>query len=324
MALPGTLTANEMTRNRTSTLTAPDDSGGHSSAISWGAVLAGATAAAALSLILLILGTGLGLSSVSPWKNDGVAATTLGISGILWITLTQVIAAAAGGYLAGRLRARWLASHPDEVYFRDTAHGFLAWAVASLLSAALLTSVIGSIINGGVQAGGAAVGGLAGSDTVSKAIGAAGTTPSAEYFIDSLFRKDASGGVASGQRNEASSATTSATANSNTNTTTNAEVVRIFSNSMRGGLLPADDLKHVAQLVATRTGLSQVDAEKRVTDRYARLQSDLKAVEAETRALADKARKASAYLALWIFISLLMGAFAASLAATYGGRRRDL
>jgi hypothetical protein len=33
--------------------------------------------------------------------------------------------------------------------------------------------------------------------------------------------------------------------------------------------------------------------------------------------------KASAYAALWLFISLLIGAFVASLAATYGGRRRD-
>jgi len=38
------------------------------------------------------------------------------------------------------------------------------------------------------------------------------------------------------------------------------------------------------------------------------------------RAVADKALKPSAYSALWLFVSLLTGAFVASLAATFGGR----
>lgn len=112
-----------------------------------GAIVAGAAAAAALSLILLMLGIGLGLSSMSPWAHGGVSATTFGVSAILWVTLTQLVASGMGGYLAGRLRTKWVAVHTDEVYFRDTAHGFLAWAVASLATAALLTSVIGSIVS---------------------------------------------------------------------------------------------------------------------------------------------------------------------------------
>ena len=123
------------------------------SAVSWGAIVAGAAAIAALSLILLILGTGLGLSSVSPWTYSGVSATTFGVSTILWLTFTQLFACGIGGYLAGRLRTKWIAVHTDEVYFRDTAHGFLAWAVAALATAAILTSVIGSLINSGIQAG---------------------------------------------------------------------------------------------------------------------------------------------------------------------------
>ncbi len=129
------------------------------SAVSWGAILAGAAAAAALSLILLILGVGLGLSSVSPWTQVGVSATTFGVTTILWITFTQLAASGMGGYLAGRLRTKWISVHTDEVYFRDTAHGFLAWAVASLATAALLSSVIGSIIGTGVQAGATAASG---------------------------------------------------------------------------------------------------------------------------------------------------------------------
>src|SRR5450830_2072830 len=108
--------------------------------------------------VLLMLGVGLGLSSVSPWGHYGTKAGTFGVSTILWVTLTQLLACAMGGYLAGRLRTKWVAVHTDEVYFRDTAHGFLAWAVASLATAALLTSVIGSIVSGGIQAGASVAG----------------------------------------------------------------------------------------------------------------------------------------------------------------------
>src|SRR5215510_9656349 len=108
------------------------------SAVSWGAVFAGAAAAAALSLILLLLGTGLGLSSVSPWATEGIDASTFGVSSIVWITFMQLAASAVGGYMAGRLRTKWTDTQGDEVYFRDTAHGFLAWAVATIATAALL------------------------------------------------------------------------------------------------------------------------------------------------------------------------------------------
>src|SRR5665811_85319 len=160
----------------------PEVTPAHASAVSWGAIVAGAGAAAALSLILLMLGVGLGLSSVSPWVYYGASAATFGVSTILWVTLTQLLACAMGGYLAGRLRTKWIAVHTDEVYFRDTAHGFLAWAVASLATAALLTSVIGSIVSGGIQAGASVAGpGMAKSDSNSGPMG---------YFVDSLFRKD--------------------------------------------------------------------------------------------------------------------------------------
>ena len=116
----------------------------NTSAVAWSAVFAGAAATAALSLILLILGVGLGLSAVSPWAQTGVGAVTFGISTIVWLTVTQIIASGMGGYLAGRLRTRWSGVHTDEVYFRDTAHGFLSWGVATLVTAMLLTPAIES------------------------------------------------------------------------------------------------------------------------------------------------------------------------------------
>lgn len=296
------------------------------SAVSWGAIAAGAAAAASLSLILLILGVGLGLSSVSPWARDGVSATTFGVSTILWLTLTQLLASAMGGYLAGRLRTRWTELHTDEVYFRDTAHGFLAWAVASLATAALLTSVIASIVGGGVPAGASMVGGVA--STASSAVGgiavSARTVPGNDggpmgYFVDSLFRRDA----ALPTPEEAAQPTRWSEAHERASARDAAEVSRIFMNVSRSDPLPPEDIRYVGQIVARHTGLSQPDAEKRVADIHARAQAQLREAEVAARDAADQARKASAYSALWLFVSLLIGAFVASLAATFGGRRRD-
>jgi len=291
------------------------------SAVAWGAIAAGAAAAASLSLILLILGVGLGLSSVSPWSREGVGAVGFGVSTILWLALTQLLASGLGGYLAGRLRTKWTDTHTDEVYFRDTAHGFLAWAVASLGTAALLTSVIGSILSSGIQAGATVVGGMAstttmaaGGVTASARMGSGESGPMA-YFIDSLFRRNVSGAALPAE----------ATADGSERTMMQdvSEVGRIFMNASRSDPLPPEDIKYVGQLVARRTGLSPQDAEKRVSDTYARTQAKLHDAEVAAKDTADKARKASAYAALWVFVSLLGGAFVASLAATYGGRQRD-
>lgn len=276
----------------------------HTSAVAWGAIVAGAVAAAALSLILLMLGVGLGLSTVSPWANYGASAVAFGVSTILWVTVTQLLACAMGGYIAGRLRTRWVGAQADEIYFRDTAHGFLAWAVASLATAALLTSAIGSIVGAGAQAGASVAGGA-----MASAAGAETSRSEREagplgYYVDSLFRTDLK-----------------------TETVIPAaplpEVARIFTNSVLAGPLPAEDVRYLGGLVTQRTGLSRLDAEKRVTDIYASVQIRLAAAQTAAKEAADKARKASSHAALWLFISLLIGAFIASLAATLGGRQRD-
>lgn len=327
MTLSTTATADDVARSRGHHDGVVDNPRTHNSAVSWGAIVAGAAAAASLSLILLILGVGLGLSSVSPWARDGVSATTFGVSTILWLTLTQLLASAMGGYLAGRLRTRWTDAPVDEVYFRDTAHGFLAWAVASLATAALLTSVIGSILGGGVQAGASMVGGVA--STASSALGSAavasGTAQanSADpmgYFVDSLFRREAAAAAPTLGTAESPTGPQAVERASGLDT---AEVSRIFMNASLSEPLPPEDIRYVGQIVAQRTGLSQQEAEKRVGDVYAKAQAKVQAAQLAARDAADKARKASAYSALWLFVSLLVGAFVASLAATFGGRQRD-
>lgn len=280
------------------------------SAVSWAAIFAGATAAAALALILLLLGTGLGLSAVSPWASNGVSATSFGLTAILWLTFTQVVAYGMGGYLAGRLRTRWLSVHSDEVYFRDTAHGFLTWAVASLATAALLTSVIGSIVGLGLKSVPVI---MAENSTMLNS-----TSDEMNYFVGGLFRKntDTQSAVAvNAVENSSSDAFSVANRNN--------EVATIFANSIGRGDLPEADTTYVGQLIRDRTGLSKLDAQKRVIETYSTLQTNLHKAELTAEEAADKARKASAYATLWLFISLLMGAFVASLAATWGGRNRD-
>jgi hypothetical protein len=293
--------------------------GAGASAVSWAAIFAGAAAAAALSLILLILGTGLGLSSLSPWAQEGASAKALGVSTVIWVTVMQLAASAMGGYLAGRLRTRWAGIHSDEVAFRDTAHGFLAWGVATLFTAALLSSAVSSIVSGGVQAGATVAGGAATAATAAAAGGAAaaGTDASRSgsdsgpmgYFVDSLFRSP---------KGAARNASAGASESSST-----AEVARIFTNAAATGKLPEEDARYVGQVVAQRTGLSQQDAERRVNETFNQLQARKQQAETAATEAADKARKAAAAAALWLFISLLSGAFVASLCATYGGRRRD-
>jgi hypothetical protein len=314
-----------------------------SSAVSWSAVLAGAATIAALSLILLILGVGLGLSSVSPWVNTGVSAATFGVSTILWLTLTQAIASAMGGYLSGRMRVRWLGVKLDEVYFRDTAHGFLAWAIATIATAALMTTVISAIVSGGAAVAGNVVSGAvtaaSAAADVASANGVPGTTarnalnsnsaavstmtePLQNSAIESLFRIDPETAARNATASSGASVST-VVAGDNSATVPIAEVSRMFARSVRQGSIATADLAYLSKWVMLRTNLSQQDAEKKVTDAFNTTRSAVLEAEVAAKRAADSARKASAKAALWLFVSLLIGAFVASFAAIYGGRERD-
>jgi hypothetical protein len=282
-------------------------------AVSWPAVFAGAAAAAALSFILLLLGTGLGLSSLSPWANEGASGQALGIGTFVWVIFMQLAASALGGYIAGRLRTKWVALHTEEVGFRDTAHGFLAWAVATLVTAWLAASTASAIISGGVQAGAQIAGGAASTASAAAASGAAAAGTDAAkssdsgpmgYLVDSMFRGPKAKPPASNEE-------------------ATGEVTRIFTNAAVSGKLPEEDARYAAQVVAQRTGVSQPEAEKRVNETFTQVQAKKQEAETKAREAADAARKASAMAALALFISLLIGAFVASYAAIIGGRQRD-
>ncbi|MGJ7523732.1 hypothetical protein ACSFA0_24870 [Variovorax sp. LT1P1] len=316
-----------------------DDYAAAGSGVSWGAILAGATAAAALTLIMVLLGAGMGLGLASPWEGQGAEAKTIGIAGVFWITFTQVVASGLGGYIAGRLRAKWSSLRTEEVGFRDTAHGFLAWAAATLVTAALLMSAAGATLSAGARAGASLASGAA-STAAAGALGASrmgedsGSGPLA-YWTDSLLRKAAApaptGAAAPasstpGQTDSASApnAPAPAAVAQSEGPAPTAELGRIFANSLRTGAMTPEDTRYVAQVVAQRTGISQADAEKRVNDTFARAKATTDEAIAKTKEAADTARKTASYGSLWLFISLVIGALVAAYCATLGGRARDL
>jgi hypothetical protein len=251
--------------------------------VSWPAVAAGAVVILALTLVLMAFGTGLGLTVVSPWTGSGVSATTFKIGTGLYLVVIAMMASSIGGYLAGRLRTRWIGVHGDEVYFRDTAHGFIAWAFASVLGAILLASPASSLIGG------------AASGASQAAASVASRSGPMDGYVDTLLRPG------------------TPTAQSGSVQDSRGEMVRLFTSSFRNGneLKPADR-EYVSKVVAARTGLSQADADKRVNEVVTQAKSDI-----------DAARKAAAQLAFWLTAALLIGAFCASLAATEGGGLRD-
>jgi hypothetical protein len=274
------------------------------SAVSWAAIIAGAFVAAAFALALVALGAGIGLVSVSPWSSNNPSVTTFGVLAAAWFIAVELFASGVGGYLAGRLRTSWARVHTDEVFFRDTAHGLMVWAVGAVITAALLASAASSAASGAARLAGAATeaAGAATGQAAGQAVSAIGD-PTA-YFTDMLLRSDH---PAQGADQAAATA----------------EAGRILTRALYNGDLPAADKTYLAQLVASRTGMSQPDAEKRVADVFDQAKSAKAEAADKAKAAADAARKTGVYVALWAFISLLVGAFSASYMATVGGRQRD-
>ena len=284
-------------------LTALSGEDASSTAVSWGAIVAGAITAIAITIVLLVLGTGVGLSMVSPWYNAGASAVTVGVSAVIGLVVVQWISSGLGGFLAGRLRTKWVGLHAHEVFFRDTAHGFMAWAVASVVGALLFASVTASGVSG-IAGGAKDIAAASAAGPAQAGVQNAGKTNAADpsaYFVDSMFR--------------------SATPAQGDRTDQNAEVGRILMRSVQDGqvmLAPADKT-YLAQLVAARTGLAQADAEQRVDAVVAQLND----AQMKVREAADTARKAAAKLSIVIALSMLIGAFIASAAGALGGSIRD-
>ena len=265
------------------------------SAVSWAAIAAGAAVAAAASLLLVSLGTGLGFASLSAWSNEGPSPTTFTVMTAIWLVVVQWIASGLGGYLTGRLRTKWVGTHTHEVFFRDTAHGFVTWAVATVLTSAIVAAAASAAVSGGAKVASSVASGAAqvGAATSGKTADAA-----SGYEIDSLFRSTSPNAAGPEVR---------------------AEALRILSKGVRDGEVSSGDRTYLADLIAARTGISQQEAAQRVDSAL----SQMKAAEVKARQVAEAARKAAAAASICTALSMLVGAFIASVAAALGGGQRD-
>ena len=192
-----------------------------SSAVSWAAIIAGTVVAAASSLVLVALASGTGLASISPWAGRGVSATSFTVMAAIGLIVIQWFSSGLGGYVAGRLRTKWTGTHTHEVFFRDTAHGFITWAAATLVVAGLVGSFAAATTQAGLHGAGLLASGATGAMASSS-----GVNP---YSVDTLFRN--AGPDSKG-----------------TDADARAETTRILAQGLRTGDIPAADRTYLAPL----------------------------------------------------------------------------
>jgi hypothetical protein len=250
-------------------------------AASWPAIFAGAFVAVAITLVLVALGSGIGFASLSPWPGHGASLTSFAVTTAIWLIVTQWLAAALGGYIAGRLRTRWIGTHTHEIFFRDTAHGLITWSVATVVVIAL-------------AAGSAASGARAGARAAAEAAQAA-----SPYIVDKLFRS--SGAAAAGPNDP------------------RLETAHIVANAAATGSVPDSDRAYLVEQVAAHANVPQQEAQSRVETFIASVMQ----AQDKAKADADAARKAAAQASIYLALSMLIGAFIASVSAALGGRLRD-
>lgn len=252
------------------------------SAVSWPAIFAGAVVAAGLTLILIGIGAGLGFASASPWTGGPSAATFTIVAGI-WLIVTQWLSAGVGGYITGRLRTRWIGVHTHEVFFRDTAHGLVAWALAAVVGAGLLIAAGSSALGSGARLAGGAM--------------RSASEAAQSYDADMLLRRvSPETGVATGGGNDQ-----------------HGEVQRILIKDAAAGNMSVEDHDYLVHLVVARTGLTQEEAQKRVDQ----ISAQVKDAADKAR------KSAAAFALFGAFSMLIGAFIAAAAAAIGGQQRDE-
>jgi len=284
--------------------------------LEWGPIFAGALGATAISFVLLAFGSALGLSAVSPYPYRGLSASTFMIVAALFVAMVQVCSYAAGGYLAGRMRAPWLDGVLAERHFRDGAHGFAVWALSLVFTAGLLASGAGGMLKAATDA----------TATVAAGVGAGATNhlslDPADYATDFLLRPAPVAVENATPANATAAPATTVTATPNgamSAPVDRAPITRVFAASLKSGVLAAPDRTYLAEVVARQAGVSQVEAGKRVDTAYVEAQK----TEQKTRDLANAARKKAALAGFLTAATFAVACAAACVAAGLGGRDRD-
>ena len=242
--------------------------------VEWGAIVAGSVVALAVSFVLLTFGAAAGLSAISPWNSTTTTIAAVSMGTALWMLLSYVWAFSLGGYLSGRMRHR-RSSVQSEVDFRDGSHGLLVWALAITLGAILATFSFSNSDRTTPMSERQPMASIL--DTLLRP-----STPRPEARTDDI-RAQAARLLAQAQ--PIASATATATTTSRT---------------------------QLNQVLVSRLGISEADADKRVTEAGSELQLAL-----------TKAKKMSVVLAFFTATALLVAGAAAWVAAELGGKHRD-
>jgi hypothetical protein len=208
------------------------------SAVSWPAIWGGAFAATALSFILLAFGAGMGFAFVSPLPHEGMTPKHFTYMSAVWLVVVQWVASGLGGYLTGRLRTKWQGVHTHEVFFRDTAHGFLTWSVSTLVGALLLILGAASIMG-----------------DAHHEMGRGANFGASSPMVDSLLRPGHY---------------TATDQDARIDPETRMEIGQILMQGIRDGNLSDSDKAYVSQIVATHAGVAPEDVEKKIDDTIAK------------------------------------------------------
>ncbi|MCU4182509.1 hypothetical protein [Bosea sp. BH3] len=258
--------------------------------VQWGPIIGGAVIATAISTIMTVFGSAIGLSMVSADLAKSSSPTALAVAGALWALWVMASATLAGGYLAGRMRQPTFDANEEERGVRDATHGLLVWATGALL----ITFVATSSLFGAAKT---AASGVANATSGMASLVSQNVDPLA-MALDHVMRANGQQPPTAQERDEAS---------------------RILVNALANGNIDQGDRDYLASRLAARSGISDEDARKRIDDAFARLSQ----AKETAKQAAERARKIAVLTAFLTAAALLVGAAAASWAASLGGKHRD-
>ena len=293
-----------------------------SSHVDWAALFAGAFVATAIAYVLTTFGSAVGLSMTSPFPGRGVSTPVLLVAVGLWVVWVSASSYMAGGYVAGRMRRRLYDATEHEVDIRDSVHGVVVWAVASLFGAVLIGMTAAGAAKTGAQATATAVSGMA--QGAALGAGAAAGTAAGQQG-DQLGDQagDPLRGIIHRVMRQANSSAGAAGGTSGGDPRVAAEnageVGRVIRDGLAQGDVAEEDRAYLAQVVARSTGVSADEARKRVDQGI----EQAKAAAQKAREAADTARKMAVIGAFVLAASLAIGLAAAMWGAAIGGRHRD-
>ena len=276
------------------------------SRVSWGAIFAGTVVGIGILLMLSLAGLALGLSSADfgPGQSNGRGfATGAGI----WLIVSQLIALATGGFVAGRLAA--IPKTTSTAFHGAAVWGLATLAMAYLASSAVSTAVstatsaLGTVVSGAAQVAPAAVPDQQTQNSVAS---------QAEQAFNSILNQR--------EQAQAKNAVSQAAENVATGRVTVGEAARNVSNKLFGanGVVGPEDRQQAIDQLAQQTGMTQAEAAQAVDNVQAQAKSFADNAPATINNAATEATDAAAGVFFWAFLASLIGLIAATVAAVFG------